>query len=129
MESSEARILLAIEAIQTPPTISIRQSSKLFGVLRSTIQARMEGRSAFKDSRSGKLNLIKLEEEAIVQYILDLDSRGFSPKIADVGDMANLLLQKRGAKPIGKNWPGRFISRVSELNIDLSRRRFRSCCS
>ena len=50
---------------------------------------------------SRKLSLYK--EEAIVQYILDLDSRGFSPQPRDVQEMADLLLAKRDASPIGKN--------------------------
>jgi hypothetical protein len=38
------------------------------------------------------------EEDAIVQYISQLDARGFSLQKADVEDMANLLLLKRDAR-------------------------------
>jgi Tc5 transposase DNA-binding domain len=44
------------------------------------------------------------EKEAIVQYILDLDSRGFPPRPRDVQEMADLLFAERDASPVGKNW-------------------------
>jgi hypothetical protein len=43
-----------------------------------------------------------LEEEAIVEYILDLDLRGFPPRLVNVEDMANLLLAERGIKKVSK---------------------------
>ena len=81
----------------------------------------MKGRTPKTDSRNAYLNLIKVEEEVIIQYILDRDSRGFSPRIADIGDMANLLLRKRGARPVGINWPARFVARRPELKIRFNR--------
>ncbi len=56
----------------------------------------MNSQTAKADSYNGRSNLTKLEEEVIVQYILDQDSRGFSLRITDMGNIANLLLQKRG---------------------------------
>jgi hypothetical protein len=37
------------------------------------------------------------EEEAIIEHVLDLDSRGFPPSLNDVRYMANKLLAERGA--------------------------------
>ena len=42
-------------------------------------------------------------------------------RIADVGDIANLLLQKRGARRVGKNWADRFVARRPELKTRLNR--------
>jgi hypothetical protein len=81
----------------------------------------MKGQTAKADSYNGRSNLTKLEEEVIVQYALDQDSRGFSLRIADVGDIANLLLQKRGARRVGKNWADRFVARRPELKTRLNR--------
>jgi len=36
------------------------------------------------------------EEQVLIDYILDLGSRGFSPRIAVVGEMADLILVERG---------------------------------
>jgi hypothetical protein len=65
--------------------------------------------------------LTEAEEDVIVQYILQLDSRGFSPRKADVEDMANLLLAKRDARRGGKCWTDRFIARRPELCTHFSR--------
>jgi hypothetical protein len=99
----ENRILLATNAIRSTPRLSIRRAAEIYNVPKSTIADRMKGQTAKADSYHGRSNLTKIEEEVIVQYVLDRDSRGFSPRISDVGDMANLLLRKRGARHVGKN--------------------------
>ena len=45
--------------------------------------------------------LSKLKQNAVIQYILDLDKRGFPPRIAGVENMANLLFDKRGGGCVG----------------------------
>jgi hypothetical protein len=45
--------------------------------------------------------LTKLEESVIIEHILDLDSRGFSPKLSAVTDMANKLLTVHAGTKIG----------------------------
>ena len=47
--------------------------------------------------------LINLEEEVIIQRIIDESLRGVPPSKALVQDMANKLLEERGAKPVRKN--------------------------
>lgn len=84
------------------------------------IAARMKGCIPKSDSRNAHLNLTEIEEEVIVQYILDLDLRGFSPRIADVGDIANLLLRKRGARPVGINWSDCFVVQRPELKTHFN---------
>ena len=81
----------------------------------------MKGRTPKTDSRNAHLNLTKVEEEVIIQYILDRDSKRFSPWITNVRDIANLLLRKRGARPVGINWPTRFIIRRLELKTRFNR--------
>ena len=41
------------------------------------------------------MNLTKLKEGVVVKYILDLDLRGFPPRLADIANMANSLRAKR----------------------------------
>ena len=103
IHSSEHRVLLAIEAIRSTPRMSIRRAAGIYNVPATTIRRRMKGHIAKSDSYNARSNLTKIEEEVIVQYILDQDLRGFSPRIVDVGDVANLLLRKRGARYVGKN--------------------------
>lgn len=58
-------------------------------------------------------------EQTIVRYIPDLDLRGFAPQLC-VADIADKLLGVSGGKPVGKNWPQRFVMRSAELNIALN---------
>ena len=74
----------------------------------------MNGRTSKPDSRNARRKLINSEEDAIVQYILDLDERGFPPRIASVEDMANLLLEKRGGGRVGQH-RARFIRNERSL--------------
>jgi hypothetical protein len=62
-----------------------------------------------------------LEEQIIIQFNLDLDSRGFPPRLRGVEEMANQLLADRNASPVGKNWASNFVKR----HIDLKTRFFR----
>jgi hypothetical protein len=39
----------------------------------------------------------------IVRYILDLDSRGFAPRLVSVKDITNLLLESQGVLHVSKN--------------------------
>lgn len=62
------------------------------------------------------------EEQTILEHILDLDSRSYPPRLGDVGDMANRLLEARGASRVGTNWPARFVKRHPQLRTRFSRR-------
>jgi hypothetical protein len=46
------------------------------------------------------VKLYKTEEDVIVQHILDLDLRGFPPRLAAIKDMADSLLAERHEDPI-----------------------------
>ncbi|EDO03994.1 hypothetical protein SS1G_06476 [Sclerotinia sclerotiorum 1980 UF-70] len=81
----------------------------------------MNGFTPRVETRANCYNLTKLKKEVIVQYILDIDNRGFPPKIKGVEDMANYILESRNAKKIGKLWAHRFVKRYIILEIYFSR--------
>jgi hypothetical protein len=68
----------------------------------STLRARINSRSSRVDYRPKAHNLTKLEEEVIVRYILDLDTRGFTSRLASIEDIANYILESRGRKRVEK---------------------------
>ena len=121
VQTKEARIILAIDALRTTQKLSRRRAAAIYDVPLTTLYDRMKGITPKASSVNARSNLTTIEEDVIVQYILDRDSRGFSPRVADVGDMANLLLRKRDARPVGKNWPARFITRRPELKTRFNR--------
>ena len=93
--SKERRIILAIQAIKNNKNLSCRQAAKIYGIPEATMHHRMNGRASKPDSRNAHRKLINSKQDAIFQYIVDLDERVFPPWIASVEDMANLLLKKR----------------------------------
>ena len=94
-QSKEANITLAIEAIHRDPEISIRQAAKIYMVSKTTLRARLHGRTLKLEKRNRQHILTSSEEDTLVRYILDLDSQGFPPQLGGVRDMANLLLATR----------------------------------
>ena len=81
----------------------------------------MNGRRARQDTRANSLRLTNLEENAVLRFILDLDERGFPPRLADVGDIANILLAERDAGRVGKHWASNFVKRQPELQTRFNR--------
>jgi len=68
------------------------------------------------------MKLTNLEEETIIQYILDLDERGYPVVLAQVRDMADTLLAARSQCRVGKNWPANFAKRAPELQMKFNRK-------
>jgi hypothetical protein len=77
--------------------------------------------AARRDCEANSKKLTKLEEEVIIEFIIDLDARGFSPTLAAVRDMANTLLTERGAPVVGQNWPSNFVARTPSIKTRLNR--------
>ena len=119
--SKESRLLLAIQSIKKRDGTSIREAARIYNVSQTTLRARMNGRSARQDLQPNSTRLTKLEEEAMVRHVLDLDLRGFSPRLADVKDIANLLLADRNTGRVGKRWALNYVKRQPELKTRLNR--------
>jgi hypothetical protein len=75
-----------------------------------------------RDSTPNLKKLTSYEESALVQYILDLDSRGFPPRPQGVQEMADLLLSERGESFVGKNWTTNFIKRRTEIKAKFNQK-------
>src|SRR5258707_15416055 len=113
----EGRINLAILAIQQGSIKSIRAASIAYDIPWSTLNRRVKGCPARRDTRPASSKLTKTEESTLVKWILSMDQRGLAPTYDIVGQMANLLLQKRSqtqANPpptIGQNWVYNLVKR------------------
>lgn len=118
----ESRVNLALEAIQNDQNLSIRAAAKIYGVSDRTIRRRRDGSAARHDTVPNLRKLTQLEEEAIVQYVIELCTRSFPPRLRGVEDMANQLLRTRDASAVGKNWASNFVRRRPELRMHFSRK-------
>lgn len=119
---NESRVILALQAIQADKDLSIRAAAKIYNVSATTIRRRRDGHTVRSDTMPNLRKLVDLEEDTIVRYVLELDSQGFPPRLSHVEDMANRLLEQRGAPRVGKHWTSSFIKRHPELQMRFTRR-------
>ncbi|KAJ3542310.1 hypothetical protein NM208_g4167 [Fusarium decemcellulare] len=114
---SERQILLALQALQNNPKLSLRGTAKLYQVSYWALRRRYNGIQSRCDWIPKSRRLSDLEEQIIIQFILDLDSRGFPPRLRAVEEMANRLLADRDAPPVGKRWAHNFRAKCEDPTI------------
>ena len=120
--SKEARVILTLAALQNDKKLSLRAMTKLYNVPVTTLYYRRAGRLARRDLLANSRRLTDSEEKAIVQYVLELYTRSFPPRLCGVEDMANQLLRVRDAPPVGKLWAHNCVKRQPELRTRYTRR-------
>jgi hypothetical protein len=113
-KSHESELILALQALENEPELSIRTAASTYIVDSSTLARR---RDNIPDSRKPTDS-----EKSIIQYVLNLDSRSFPPRLCNVEDMTNKLLTDRDAPLVGKRWASNFFKRQPQLNTRCSRR-------
>jgi hypothetical protein len=96
IQTQEARIILAIEAIRLSKSLNCRSASTLYNILYSILSDRIAGRTSRHEIRANSLKLTKLEEEVIIRNILDIDTRGFAPRPSSIEDIVNYILESQG---------------------------------
>jgi hypothetical protein len=77
--NQEGRILLAIQAIKQGNCQTVQAAAVSYDVPRTTLRDRIHGMTSRRDSTPNSRKMTLYEESALIQYILDLDSRGFPP--------------------------------------------------
>ena len=76
-QSKENRINLAVQAIQRDKKLSRQRAAQIYNVPESTLRDRINGKTPKAEVRPKAHRLTITKEEAIVKYVLDLDTRGF----------------------------------------------------
>ena len=77
--SNKLQIILAVQAIQKTPDLSFRKAARVFQVSIIIFYNRINGKHARQNTRPGSYRLSELKKQAIIHYILNLDTRGFPP--------------------------------------------------
>ena len=101
-QSKEARIIMAIEALRSNPKLHVFKAAKTYDVPRTTLCERMNGTTFKSEIRPQNRLLNALEENVLLKCIIELDDRGFSPKVEVVEDMANHILASHKLQCVGK---------------------------
>jgi hypothetical protein len=124
MESSsnESRLILALEALDDNPHLSVRKAATIYSVSRTTIHAQRAGRPSRCDKPANLRKLTDLEEKVLLERVLDLDARGFQPRLSEIREMANRLRTDRDASEVGIRWANGFVKQPPELTTRFRRR-------
>ena len=85
----EGRIALLKQAIQNKKILSYNRAAQLYNISRSTLRRRVNGTLPQAKSNARKRKLQPIEESCLLQWILDLNQRGFPPHIIDVRRIAD----------------------------------------
>ena len=110
-----------MSAIDSNQFKSVRSTAKTYDVVHTTLRRRCARIPSRRNCIPKLKKLTELEESVIIQHSLDLDSRGFSPQLSMIRDMANKLLAVRGQGNVGILWPSNFVKRSPELKAHFNR--------
>jgi hypothetical protein len=117
----EGAVELALQVFQSGQFRSQKAAANAFNIRPRTLNRRVHGITARRDCIPNSRKLTATEEQTIMQYILELDSRGFAPRLCEVADMADKLPGVRGGEPVGKHWAERFVPRSEKLKMAFNR--------
>ena len=107
---------------------SIRKTALEFGVPRSTLQDRTNGRISRQEAHMPQQRLSTVQEERLTQWVLTQEALGLGPTHRQIKAFAGRILWARGdAVPLGKRWMTGFLRRnpilrtKKQLHIDSAR--------
>ena len=94
---------------------SISACARFYGVSKTTMLARMEGRQDILTFNHKKQSLLP-EEHSLVVWVSQLAAWGWPPKVARLRRMALVLLRRRIPNgDLGTGWVSRFLQRNKSL--------------
>ena len=99
----EGRLQLALQAYNRNEFKSYRAAANAFNVKSLRLSKRARGVPFQLKTPPNSRKLTQSEEQTIIQYILDLNSRGFSPQLCEVANIADKLLGQHNRGKVGKN--------------------------
>ena len=72
MESTsiESRVILALQALENDPTLSLREAASIYNAPRTTIRRRQKGIASQAETMPKSQKLSKIEEETIIYRLL-----------------------------------------------------------
>jgi hypothetical protein len=103
LSNKEGRIDFALSAYSNHQFRSLRRAAKAFNVPHLTLTRQYNRITHSLKTRNAQHKPTTTEEQTIVRYILDLDSRRFAPWLCEVADMADKVLGVRDSEPVGKH--------------------------
>src|SRR5450432_2212635 len=119
---NESQLNLALQAIRKNPKLSVQRAAKIYQVDNRRLGDRLRGVLPRRDILANSRKFTDLEEQVLVERILELDSKGFPPRLCIVEDMANRIIELRDGRRVGQRWAGNFVRRRPELRTRFQRK-------
>jgi hypothetical protein len=117
MDAREHAIQSAIRDINSGVYTSQRAAAKAWGVPRSTLQNRIDGRLPRTIARQHQQRSSPEQEEFLVDWILDEDARAHPPSPARVREMATRILRlNNDHEPLSQQWLASFLKRQPRVS-------------
>lgn len=114
----ESRIKDALQYLEEFPAAKIATVAREFGIPRSTLRNRLQGRQPRAGLPAANTKLTRPEEAALCRYIDRLDRINLAVRAEYVTDAANTILRARTKAPnsaaipsVGQKWTTRFLKR------------------
>jgi hypothetical protein len=117
----ESRINLTLEALKKYSDLSIRKASTIYEVPEASLCHRRARRPLRREIPTNLRKLTNLEEKVLLERVLDLDTRGFQPRLSDIREIADRLCTTRNALRVGPRWANGFVKRHPELTTRFRR--------
>ncbi|KAM4067405.1 Tc5 transposase DNA-binding domain-containing protein [Hirsutella rhossiliensis] len=114
----ESRIGEALQYLNDVPGAKVASVARAFGVPRSRLRYRLEGRQPKAGRPAANLKESRPEEAALCRYIDRLDHMNLAVRPEFVTDAANNILRERSGQAdfvIGSKWTTRFLKRLEEV--------------
>ena len=120
ISSNESDIRPAFQAILKDATLPVRRTAAIYNVSEMTLQRRRDGILSRRDCVASNMLLAVNEEKVLVNHILEFAVRGYPPRLRDVEDIANSLLEARHRGLVGGHRARDFVKCRPELQIKFN---------
>ena len=108
-KNDEKQLNLAIQAIKHNLNLKVYTASKIYRVDHRKLSRRLRGMPSRRAIQANSRKMTDLEEIVLVEYILNLASKGFPPRLYIVEEMANRIIATRQGERVGPRWAGNFV--------------------
>ena len=123
MDAREFAISQALSDLSAGIYTSRRAAARAYGVPKSTLRNRLGGATNSTLSHQHQQRLTPLQEDFLVDWILDEDTRACPLSHARVREMANRILRMNGdTQLVGKLWLSHFVRRQPRIASIVGRK-------
>ena len=103
MDPREYAIQSAIQDLQSGIFSSQRAAAKAYGIPRTTLFSRLKGSKNARITHESQQRMTPLQEEFLVNWIIEEETRGYPPSHARAREMASRILRANGdTESLGK---------------------------